>query len=486
MRGKLQKSYLEKGLIIPLLAFLFLILFTSFTSAGLTTDLRVNYNMNDSSGTTMNDTLGLYNVTSIGTGIIQQQPGIQNKAFLFYNNTTGINASIGQVTSDAYTFSFWYKTNQTELDSDSHYFINLTDAADTPTSNAGDVNASCPLLSDNNWHNIVIQQGHSSFQSSFSIYQDSVFCGTEGISWVAATHTYRTSAFIRVANFFSSGAKIYLDVSNTNTEPGVNTIFIRNVFDHIRNITLDEPTLWTRLLTESEIDAIYNNGLGASYPYTDVPPTAKVPSFVNSFLNDSLSFSMNNYFENYQNITVNYSDLPYYSHVNLTTGLSGASFTNNTGSISTSLIASPTDITLTFANIGNAFGQLITVNASNPYGYVIRSFTLSASGLTATTSQPGFLNNFVDIFNGLFPDSSGLTGIQKIGYVVITMILLTVLIIMIAGSQNTHISLYVALLIDFLLFIYFVVKGYISVGILVFIVLIAVALTYLKFKSGGS
>lgn len=484
MRGNSKKIYLEKGLILPLLIFLFLILSFSFASAGLTTDLRVNYAMNDSSGTTMNDTLGVYNVTSIGTGILQQQPGIQNKAFLFYNNTTGINASIGQVTSDAYTFSFWYKTNSTELDNDAHYFINLTDAADTPTSNAGDLNASCPLLSDNQWHNILIQQGHSNFFSSFSIYQDGNFCGTEGISWTA-THVYRTSAFIRVANFFSSGAKFYLDVGNTNEEPGVNSIFIRNVFDHIRNITLDEPTLWTRLLTESEIDAIYNNGLGASYPYTDVPPTAKVPSFVNSFVNDTLSFSMNNYFENYQNITINYSDLPYYPHINLTAQLSGSSFTNSTGSLSTSLIPSASDITLTFINIGNAFGQLITVNASNQYGYVIRSFTLSSSGFNTTTQSQGLLGGVVNTFNSLFPDSSGLTGTQKIGFVVVSMILITVLIIMIAGTENTHLSIYVALIMDFLLFIYFVVKGYVSIGILIFIVLVAIGLSYLKFRGGS-
>ena len=110
--------------------------------------------------------------------------------------------------------------------------------------------------------------------------------------------------------------------------------------------------------------------------------------------------------------------------------------------------------------------------------------TISSSGISGGTAQ---YNDFVSGFLGIFPDSSTLTFSQKAAFVALSIIIVTFLLL-IVGAFVTHDVggplLFFTGFVDVMLIIFFTSIGYISAYIIVFLILIAMAITWFRVRGG--
>ena len=101
-------------------------------------------------------------------------------------------------------------------------------------------------------------------------------------------------------------------------------------------------------------------------------------------------------------------------------------------------------------------------------------------------TQSGIITSIFNNITGLFPSSENLSNSEKIGYTIITMFLLT-LILGLGLSQSSvglsPLGLMIIAITNFVLFIYFIAIGYIGLGLLITLSLIALGLSYFKLRS---
>lgn len=101
--------------------------------------------------------------------------------------------------------------------------------------------------------------------------------------------------------------------------------------------------------------------------------------------------------------------------------------------------------------------------------------------------KAGFLESIVDSLTGIFPDSDDLSGGQKAGYVLVSMLVISIIMVAI-GTTTGGVSKGILILtgiLNFLALIFYIAIGYISLGILIALILIAIAVISFKIKGSG-
>lgn len=134
------------------------------------------------------------------------------------------------------------------------------------------------------------------------------------------------------------------------------------------------------------------------------------------------------------------------------------------------------DVTLIFTN---SFGQTIMIPDL--------TFTISGEGSGGGSGGTGFIASWVDLVDALYPDSSDLNLRQKMFYMFITILLIDAILILGTASSVKGLPqpvIWFMIALDILIFVGFVSIGYVPVGILIFILVIAILLIYLRSKGG--
>jgi len=123
------------------------------------------------------------------------------------------------------------------------------------------------------------------------------------------------------------------------------------------------------------------------------------------------------------------------------------------------------------------------------YKYRINDLFANSTGAINEGAFNGILATTVNSILSVFPNSSDLTFSQKLGYILITMIMTTVIILFASsriGDGLAVFAMWIILCLLFAEFLYFVGIGYIPISIFILLVLIAIAFSYLKLKNSTS
>lgn len=109
-------------------------------------------------------------------------------------------------------------------------------------------------------------------------------------------------------------------------------------------------------------------------------------------------------------------------------------------------------------------------------------------GFAETNVSTGLLDSLINPVVSLFPDKDSLTLKQRYGYVAVVMFIVAVILLFAGGSLNKGISpvlLWIMLIIEVVLFFFFTAIGYIPIGVLIMMALIAIIIGYFKFRNNG-
>jgi len=123
-----------------------------------------------------------------------------------------------------------------------------------------------------------------------------------------------------------------------------------------------------------------------------------------------------------------------------------------------------------------------------------RLYGISNASFFFNGTQPTGNDNPIVIYAinpilSLFPNSTTITSTQKYTYVVITMLLIALILLLGVGSIIKSVPsplIYVTLVIELALFVFFISIGYISVGLLIMLALIGGAVGFIMVKLKGS
>jgi len=119
------------------------------------------------------------------------------------------------------------------------------------------------------------------------------------------------------------------------------------------------------------------------------------------------------------------------------------------------------------------------ITLTNSEGSTIDEFTIKV--------EPSFFQKIINGIVNIFPDSEDLNTGQKVGYVLVTMLVITIIMVAI-GTTTGGVSKGILILtgiLNFLIFIFYIAIGYISLGILISFILLAVAVIYFRIRGGG-
>jgi hypothetical protein len=106
---------------------------------------------------------------------------------------------------------------------------------------------------------------------------------------------------------------------------------------------------------------------------------------------------------------------------------------------------------------------------------------------STTTEAQSLFDGIATYFDNLFPSPTGMTTGHKLSFVLITFLLvdLVIFLIFFFGIKNPKGSVWAILVIDVLLYFYFLASGYIPVSIFIFCILLLITIAFLKFKGGN-
>lgn len=135
----------------------------------------------------------------------------------------------------------------------------------------------------------------------------------------------------------------------------------------------------------------------------------------------------------------------------------------------------------TYGSISDSFNVDIFKNAQDLYDSP--EGTEQEKDLSDST-----FGRIVDQFLGFFPDSDELSTTQKLGFVFISLFLITAILMLIAYVESGRVDslmLYLTAFIDAILLIFFIGIGYVPIGFVIILSLILIAIGYFKFFKGS-
>lgn len=217
----------------------------------------------------------------------------------------------------------------------------------------------------------------------------------------------------------------------------------------------------------------------------------------------SENYDLSDYFVNWDSIIIDYSfNDTNFALEGLKTAVGEGCIGNSRGSIAPSPILAcleglGNEVYLKIYSTGYSTSNIeFNIQVWNQNGWVFDSFNISTSinpdyssfeefDYNQTGTGKSFVGYFVDLMRDIFPNYQELSTSQRYGYVMITMLVFTLLIIFGLYKTNPKIIPYILLIINPVIILYFIAISYISVAVLIIVALILASLTFFKVKSGG-
>lgn len=200
----------------------------------------------------------------------------------------------------------------------------------------------------------------------------------------------------------------------------------------------------------------------------------------------------NNIFANYDSISVSWEDDTLSQTVTDVAYVYDPSFCRSDGDFNYCSYPETSNIEFRFGSKGKNINKTIYLTASNSYGEVTTSFTLTSLNKTQAIDYDTEDYNDLDLisalnkaFTNLFPDSETLNTKQKIGFVIISIAILTLLIFL--GTMKfmeAKMTFYVVMILSTLMILFFFSIGYIPISFLVIGTLLLLTIIFLKVKGG--
>lgn len=134
----------------------------------------------------------------------------------------------------------------------------------------------------------------------------------------------------------------------------------------------------------------------------------------------------------------------------------------------------------------NATENMTWASATNLEFYVF-SGSQTSQGSTGLDSDYSFISAMANNFLNIFPDKDSVSTSAKFGMMLVTFLLVSIILYMLmwkAGGGTIHsFSHWIVGGVDFVLFLYFVGIGYVSIAVLIVLGLIVLLLAYLRTKA---
>ena len=270
----------------------------------LVTDLISYYKLDDTSGTTSEDSTGFSNMSEIGSSSTPNSMGILNKAWHFNQDSGKLvgDTNVGITGNDARTISAWVKM----------------DAGATETILWG-----FGVASPSNTHwTMLLRPGRLYFSAwANDMNMESTTSSTTTETWyhVVVTHNGTTT------RVYLDGVSVGNKTTTYNTEVSAFEIG-GNPQDQSTagDVIVDEVGIWSRALNSTEISELYNSGDGLSYDdFSKLPATCEFSGYIFDETNTVLEGA---------NVTVwdQYNVTKYYEDTSDSNGLWAINLTNST------------------------------------------------------------------------------------------------------------------------------------------------------------
>lgn len=484
---------------ITLIVFTLILIYAGFVSAGLSDNLQNYYKMNETSGTIMIDIHGNSNGT-IGNNVTLGEAGIINNSHKWLN-FSGMNNISNASSMTTYSVSFWVKSNlNSTIGFTTDNFWNIFKTTNLQMTSNGQTQMSG--YSPNNWNNIAIAikpSNSSSFASHIVIYVNGINRYETEVGWSChdtPSHSIRSFNYeMRI-----QGTNLYLwrdFISNSDCSlqsngnhffqlGDINNNYGTNFTD--KYVRIDEFSVFKDyFFTPSDVIFLYNVGNPPTYEEITGNNPFRLLNFGNVFLSGTgfTAYNINGYYTNYNKFNISWFD----DTLNATQIISkqiGEPRTTITGDIEVYLDGQINTGTITFniAGLNKNITTNMTIRAINENGFDEQSFIITTSAIQPSVSE-GVFSQIVSSFSGIFPDSSNLSTSTKWAYVIISIFLVTGTLLFVVGKEHIIIAVWLSIILDILLFFYFVVIGYIGAGTIITIALIGIGLTYFKLRQTG-
>jgi hypothetical protein len=236
------------------------------TASSLLTGLLGYWNLNETSGTTMADSLGVNALTLDGTATVNAT-GILGKAVDFNNNTTYLgglalpnNFTAGKFTSNTVSISMW--VNLTATPTQPFYFFDLHNTNESGRIYANYVPADGPVIyfacmpATPNWDEYT----YTSSLPAVGQWQHLVFVckgiGTDSILiYLNGTevHNRQFDMITAIDTDLGGNFDVFGNTEYTNGDAMYGK--------------MDEVGIWNRALTATEVTTLYNAGAGKTHPF---------------------------------------------------------------------------------------------------------------------------------------------------------------------------------------------------------------------------
>lgn len=255
-----------------LFVFMFLLITISFVSADLNDGLVGYWKLDETSGTTLSDSINSNHLTAGNTAIVNKT-GIINKAIGLTTTNDNYwaqktNASGLDIAGDI-SISFWIKLNQTIANQPVNYpgILEKGSIGLGNTRNFGSYfDKSANTL-------VIVGFSSESANDSFSIILSNASNYFDTTNWKLITITRKKSANNSDVKLYINGTVITSGITYVNRNENTLTTYKNLSFLSLNSTTyyslinLDELGIWNRELSQSEVTQLYNSGNGISYPF---------------------------------------------------------------------------------------------------------------------------------------------------------------------------------------------------------------------------
>jgi len=242
-------------------------------TASLNVDLEVYYTLDEASGTVAEDSILNYNLTNVGATV--NQDGILGKSYLFEAPGYGTGdtaytttSSIG-LTDYPFTYNAWFKGSGTALTWGGIVGINHG-IGEWSGLQMGTKAENLAFLNRDDTGGDILEE----LDSGVDIYTG---------SWVMVSAVF-TSATDR--SLWVNGNNVLNTTTNLGFDTDINAFQVGNAGNGEQapsiawggNGYIDEIGVWSRALSKSELEDLYNGGTGITYTNVFIPPNITLNS----------------------------------------------------------------------------------------------------------------------------------------------------------------------------------------------------------------
>lgn len=315
--------------------------------------------------------------------------------------------------------------------------------------------------------------------------------------WVDAIVPYSNGTNRTISSSFNGTFSSLFIENNKTAEVTWNAFVARS------NFTQGNYTIWFRGCNNGGCDSTnaftYLNIIG--FPPIITKGSVDDPIPVPLDFRQYKAVDLNNYYDNLTYAIINFTDPTYYDNVSIKTPVTANYNSSNTQVRNyTSPLGFPYEIGITKGNV--IYMTSLTTELYIPVSVVVCNtgaciegipigFYVVNSTIPEAISQEQvnsvIFTNVGNTFLGIFPDKDNLNATQKIGIIVLTIFIINLIILFAlnkAGVSGVVLG-YLMVILSSLIFLFFIIKGYVSVVVPIVLAFIGLVLAYFKLKGGG-